>query len=138
WRGARAGRARPGARSVRAPFGAAARRSPGPDDSSAGSSLFRHGSKITLPLTSAGTVNPLTDSKPSRLLLLGAPEARPDGLERMLLRVGFAVLDSEAARARAPDVILIGATPNDPTLAERVRELVRDPAHGGASVVVLL
>jgi diguanylate cyclase (GGDEF)-like protein len=83
-------------------------------------------------------VNPLTDSKASRLLLLGAPEARPDGLERMLVRTGFAVLDSETARDGAPHIILLGATPNDPTLSERVRELVRDPAHDGASVVVLL
>ena len=80
----------------------------------------------------------MAESKLSRLLLLGAPEARPEGLERMLVRAGFALLDSETAADGAPHVILVGATPNDPALIERVRDLVKNPRHDGASVVVLL
>ncbi|HEU5466623.1 MAG TPA: diguanylate cyclase [Gemmatimonadales bacterium] len=80
----------------------------------------------------------MAESKPSRLLLLGAPEARPEGLERMLVRAGFAVLDAETAADGPPHVILLGATPNDPSLIERVRDMVKNPRHDGASIVVLL
>lgn len=80
----------------------------------------------------------MAESTLSRLLLLGAPEARPDGLQRMLERAGFAVLDPETAADGAPHIILLGATPNDPALIERVRDMVRNPRHDGASVIVLL
>lgn len=56
----------------------------------------------------------------------------------MLARAGFTVLDPETLQDGPPAVILLGATPNDPALIERVRELVRAPEHEGASVVVLL
>ncbi len=127
-----------GARSVRAPFGAGARRSPAPAGSSGGSRLFQHQAKSTLPSRPPGDQNPWPEAKASRLLLLGAPEARPEGLERMLVRAGFAVLDSETAADGAPHVILLGATPNDPSLIERVRDMARNPRHDGASIIVLL
>ena len=34
----------------------------------------------------------------------------------MLVRAGFAVLDAETAADGPPHVILLGATPNDPSL----------------------
>lgn len=80
----------------------------------------------------------MTEAKVSRILLLGAPEARPDGLDRMLTRTGYLLIDPDDAGTETPAVILLGATPNDPTLTDRVRELVRDPRSDGASVIVLL
>ncbi|HEV2230681.1 MAG TPA: hypothetical protein VGS18_00635, partial [Thermoplasmata archaeon] len=80
----------------------------------------------------------MTEAKVSRILLLGAPEARPDGLDRMLTRAGYLLIDPDGSGPETPAVILLGATPNDPTLTDRVRELVRDPRSDGASVIVLL
>ncbi|HYK11647.1 MAG TPA: diguanylate cyclase [Gemmatimonadales bacterium] len=74
----------------------------------------------------------------SRLLLLGSPEAHPEGLDHVLVRAGYAVLDAETAADGPPDLILLGATPNDPSLIERVRDMVKNPRNDSASVVVLL
>jgi len=81
----------------------------------------------------------VAESKASRLLLLGAPAARPDGLERLLVQAGYQIADGELpAREGPPGAILLGAAPDDPGLVDRVRDLVRAPRHDGASVIVLL
>ena len=81
----------------------------------------------------------MAESKASRLLLLGAPGARPDGLERLLVQAGYHIADGElAARDAPPGAILFGAAPDEPGLIDRVRDLVRSPRYDGASVIVLL
>ncbi len=80
-----------------------------------------------------------------RILLIGDSAARPEGLERFLVRAGFEVTEGEApAGGRpsqagpAPDLLILSAAGNESRLAERVRELVAAPAYVSAPLVVLL
>src|SRR6267142_589361 len=86
------------------------------------------------PALSAG--HDLQDSVRHRILLLGNPSSRPEGLERVLVRSGFQV--TEAPSASPPDLLLFTPDPGLASVAEEVRGLVRDPAYGGAPVFVLL
>ena len=86
------------------------------------------------PALSAG--HDLQDSVRHRILLLGNPSSRPEGLERVLVRSGFQV--TEAPSAGPPDLLLFTPDPGVASVAEEVRGLVRDPAYGGAPVFVLL
>ena len=71
-----------------------------------------------------------------RILLIGNPAARPEGLERLLVRGGFQV--TETASAAAPDLLLYAPDRGFTGLAEEVRALATRPAYGGAPVFVLL
>lgn len=77
-----------------------------------------------------------------RILLLGDPASRPDGLERALARAGYQVVESpggdpEVTQVASPDLILVSAPAADPRLAEAMRTLSGDAWHGIPRVVVL-
>ena len=78
----------------------------------------------------------LPESVRHRILLLGNPTSRPEGLERVLVRSGFQV--TEAVAASPPDLLLYTPDPTVASVAEEVRALVRAPGYGGAPVFVLL
>ena len=71
-----------------------------------------------------------------RILLLGSPSSRPEGLERVLVRGGFQV--AEASSAGAPDLLLYTPGPEVISLPDEVRALATSPSYGGAPVFVLL
>jgi diguanylate cyclase (GGDEF)-like protein len=80
----------------------------------------------------------------NRILLLGKPADRPDGLERFLVRGGFQVTEAAAPAGtspradQAPPDLLLYATANRGTpLADAVRELAGAPSLAGAPVFVL-
>ena len=80
-----------------------------------------------------------------RILLIGDSAARPEGLERFLVRAGFEVTEGDAPAGGRPsqsgpppDLLILSATGNESRLVERVRELVGAPANVGAPLVVLL
>ena len=74
------------------------------------------------------------------ILLIGNAAARPEGLERLLVRGGFQVTEfsESAAVARPPDLLLYTADPGAAGLADQVRSLATRPVFGGAPVFVLL
>jgi len=76
------------------------------------------------------------DSFRHRILLLGNPGSRPEGLERVLVRGGFQV--TETPGGSAPDLVLFTPAPDVLTVADEVRALADQAAHGGAPVFVLL
>jgi len=78
----------------------------------------------------------LPDLVRHRILLIGNPAARPEGLERLLVRGGFQV--TEGPSAAAPDLLLYTPDPGITGLADEVRALVTRPAYGGAPVFVVL
>ena len=89
---------------------------------------------------------PLPEPLQPRILLVGDAAARPDGLERFLVRGGFQVTEaayppSGPARAepQAPDlVIYCVATPAAAALVDAVRDLATAARFSGAPVIVLL
>ncbi len=78
-----------------------------------------------------------------RILLVGDLAARPDGLERVLVRGGFQVTEAEHVASVAgpdqkpPDLVICSIARGAP-VAERVRELADAPQLGGAPVIVLV
>ena len=79
------------------------------------------------------------DPQRRRILLIGDSAARPDGLERFLVRAGFEVTEGATSQAGPPpDLVILAAAGSESRLAERVREVVAIPAHVGAPVLVLL
>ena len=79
------------------------------------------------------------DPQRRRILLIGDSAARPDGLERFLVRAGFEVTEGVTSQAGPPpDLVILAAAGSESRLAERVREVVAIPAHVGAPVLVLL
>ena len=79
------------------------------------------------------------DPQRRRILLIGDSAARPDGLERFLVRAGFEVTEGITSQAGPPpDLVILAAAGSESRLAERVREVVAIPAHVGAPVLVLL
>jgi diguanylate cyclase (GGDEF)-like protein len=75
------------------------------------------------------------------LLLLGDPAARPQDLERFLVRSGFEVTETGSASARggaAPDVIVFSARSADAGVIAQVQEIVTASQYAGASVFALL
>jgi diguanylate cyclase (GGDEF)-like protein len=73
-------------------------------------------------------------------LLIGSPAARPEGLERLLVRGGFQVTEAPAAGLEGPppDLLLYAADASGTGLTERVRELATRPDYHGAPVFVML
>jgi diguanylate cyclase (GGDEF)-like protein len=78
----------------------------------------------------------LPDALRHRILLLGNPASRPDGLERVLVRGGFQV--TESATAAPPDFLLYTPDPAVANIADEVRALASRADYGGAPVFVLL
>ena len=81
----------------------------------------------------------------SRLLLVGDPAARPDGLERFLVRAGFQVTEApypppvtDRPDQTAPDLLIFAVGARDARLAEAVRALATAPRFSAAPVIVLV
>jgi two-component system, cell cycle response regulator len=81
----------------------------------------------------------------SRLLLVGDPAARPEGLERFLVRAGFQVTETpypppgpERSDQTAPDLLIFAVGARDARLAEAVRALATGPRFSAAPVIVLV
>lgn len=84
----------------------------------------------------------MTDSVRPRVLLLGDPAARPEGLERALVRGGFQVTEADHISASrpsgpVPDLILITAAQADASLSEEMGRLTTKHWHGVPSMVLL-
>ncbi len=78
----------------------------------------------------------MPDAFRHRILLLGNPSSRPEGLERVLVRGGFQV--SETPGGPAPDLVLFTPAPDVARIADEVRALANSSAHGGAPVFVIV
>jgi len=81
----------------------------------------------------------------SRLLLVGDPAARPEGLERFLVRAGFQVTEApypppvaDRPDQNAPDLLIFAVGARDARLAEAVRALATAPRFSAAPVIVLV
>jgi diguanylate cyclase (GGDEF)-like protein len=72
--------------------------------------------------------------------LIGNPTARPEGLERLLVRAGFLVTEEPAGgdEGQPPDVLVYCVEAGVAGLAQQVRELAARPAYHGAPVFVIL
>jgi two-component system cell cycle response regulator len=80
-----------------------------------------------------------------KILLVGDAAARPDGLERFLVRGGFQVTEApypppalERVDQHPPDLVLYAVVATEARLAEAVRDLANAPRFGGAPVIVLV
>jgi diguanylate cyclase (GGDEF)-like protein len=82
----------------------------------------------------------LPDAVRHRILLIGNAAARPEGLERLLVRGGFQVTDATQSGSSGPppDLLLYTAEASAAGLADQVRDLTTRPAYGGAPVFVIL
>jgi two-component system cell cycle response regulator len=78
----------------------------------------------------------MAESFRHRILLLGNPASRPEGLEHVLVRGGFQVTETPAATP--PDLLLYTPGPDVPSVADEVRALATQALYGGAPVFVLL
>src|SRR3989442_10684099 len=90
-------------------------------------------------------VRPLPEQTQSRILLVGDPAARPDGLERFLVRGGFQVTEapypvsgSERPDQGAPDLLIFTVGAREARLTEAVRDLATAPRFSGAPLIVLV
>src|SRR3989475_7482867 len=80
-----------------------------------------------------------------RILLVGDAGARPDGLERVLVRGGFQVTEAaypppgpDRPEQQPPDLLLLSIAAKEAGLAEGVRDLATAARFGGAPVIVLV
>src|SRR5690242_17513878 len=80
-----------------------------------------------------------------RILLVGDPAARPEGLERFLVRGGFQVTEAayppsgpERAEPHPPDLVVFSVAAKEPGFVDAVRELATAGRFAGAPVLVLL
>ena len=80
-----------------------------------------------------------------RILLIGDAGARPDGLERFLVRGGFQVTEAayplpglDRPEHQPPDLVVFAIGAKDTRLAEAVRDLATAVRFAGAPVIVLL
>jgi DNA-binding response OmpR family regulator len=87
----------------------------------------------------------LPDQIQPRILIVGDAAARPDGLERFLVRGGFQVTETgyplpalERAEPSPPDLVVFAVGAREARLADAVRELASAPRLGGAPVIVLV
>jgi diguanylate cyclase (GGDEF)-like protein len=87
----------------------------------------------------------LPDQLQPRILLVGEAAARPDGLERFLVRGGFQVTEGaypssgpERAGAQPPDLVILTVAAKRPGLADAVRDLATAARLGGAPLIVLV
>src|SRR5256884_413754 len=77
--------------------------------------------------------------------LAGPPAARPDGLERFLVRGGFQVTEADHLPAGPerpgqvlPDLVVLSIDAKDARLGDQVRELATAARFSGAPVIVLV
>ena len=94
---------------------------------------------------SIARLGPLPEPTHPRILVVGDAAARPDGLERFLVRGGFQVTEvayPPPAPTRpaqpAPDLVIFGIGATDAGLAEAVRDLATATPFAGAPVIVLV
>ena len=84
----------------------------------------------------------MPDAVRHQILLIGNAAARPEGLERLLVRGGFQVTEASESGAagggRPPDLVLYTADPGAAGLADQVRALIMRPGFSGAPIFVLL
>ncbi|PYO99362.1 MAG: hypothetical protein DMD61_07350 [Gemmatimonadetes bacterium] len=80
-----------------------------------------------------------------RILLVGDPAARPDGLERFLVRGGFQVTEAanppsgpERAEPHPPDLVVVSIGAKEAGFVEAIRELATAGRFAGAPVIALL
>ncbi len=80
-----------------------------------------------------------------RILLVGDAGARPDGLERFLVRGGFQVTEAaypppgpDRPEPQPPDLLILSIAAKEAGLAETVRDLATAARFAGAPVIVLL
>ncbi|HEY6208724.1 MAG TPA: diguanylate cyclase [Gemmatimonadales bacterium] len=80
-----------------------------------------------------------------RILLVGDPAARPEGLERFLVRGGFQVTEAaypvpgaDRAEAQPPDLLILASGAREARLGDAVRDLATMPRFAGAPLIVLL
>src|SRR2546429_3923558 len=88
---------------------------------------------------------PLPEQLQQRILLVGAAAARPDGLERFLVRGGFQVTEADYPPPgpdrpghALPDLVVLSIDAKDARLADQVRELASAARLSGAPVIVLV
>src|SRR5260370_12693623 len=90
-------------------------------------------------------LGPLPEPTHHRILVVGDARARPDGLERFLVRGGFQVTEAAyppPAPTRPaqppPDLVIFGVGATDVGLAEAVRDLTTATPFAAAPVIVLV
>jgi two-component system, cell cycle response regulator len=88
---------------------------------------------------------PLPEQNQQRILLVGDAGARPDGLERFLVRGGFQVTEGEHPLSgpdrpghEPPDLVVFSIGATDPRLTDQVRDLANAARYSGAPVIVLV
>ena len=88
---------------------------------------------------------PLPEAIQPKILLLGPTSARPEGLERFLVRGGFQVTEApfplpapDRVEHQPPDLVIFCVDAKHARLADAVRDLVSAPRFGGAPVCVLV
>ena len=95
----------------------------------------------------AATLRPgaLPEPFQPRLLLIGDAGARPDGLERFLVRGGFQVTEAtypppplDRVEQVPPDLVIFTVSAAEARLADAVRDLATAPRFGSAPVIVVV
>ncbi len=88
---------------------------------------------------------PLSQPFQPRILLVGDPAARPEGLERFLVRGGFQVTEAaypvpgaDRAEAQPPDLLIFASGGREARLGDAVRDLATSSRFAGAPLIVLL
>src|SRR5438309_1046400 len=88
---------------------------------------------------------PLPEQNQQRILLVGDAGARPDGLERFLVRGGFQVTEADFPPSgpdrpghQPPDLVVFSIGAKDVRLADQVRDLATATRFSGAPVIVLV
>src|SRR5256886_5845901 len=94
---------------------------------------------------SARRPGPLPEQLQQRILLVGDAGARPDGLERFLIRGGFQVTEADYPPSgpdrpghETPDLVVFSIGAKDARLADQVRDLATATRFSGAPVIVLV
>jgi two-component system cell cycle response regulator len=88
---------------------------------------------------------PLPEQIQHRILLIGDAGARPEGLERFLVRGGFQVTEAaypppapDRSEQRPPDLLILSISARDAGLVDAVRDLAHAPRFTSAPVIVLV
>ena len=88
---------------------------------------------------------PLAEQPKHRILLVGDAAARPDGLERFLVRGGFQVTESaypppgpDRPEHQPPDLLILCIAAKEAGLGDVVRDLSTAPRFAGAPLVVVV
>src|SRR5213596_2166842 len=106
--------------------------------------LLSHRVNYTLTATNLRRA-PLSQPFQPRILLVGDPAARPEGLERFLVRGGFQVTEAayqvpgaDRAEAQPPDLLIFASGGREARLGDAVRDLATSSRFAGAPLIVLL